>query len=234
MQGDFDTDKPLTEEELALARKGEALIKSVVTPVQAPQSLRESIERERGRASTAPALPFWRRRWVAVAAGAAVVLVGFAVALQSGGSSGSSEPTFAALDAVSTQNPAEAAPATLGGDPPVLAANVGYLQFPDWQKKFGWTAVGQREDEVDGRAVTTVFYRNEDGAQLGYSVVAGAPLEEQPAGQPIQHEGKTYHVTSEGSQQTIAWTQQGHTCVMVAPTTVKQSKLVELAASRNV
>ena len=233
MHDDFDIDKPLTDEEMALARRGEALIKSEVTPVRAPQSLREAIERERQQVQAPARQPFWRRRWVVVGAGAAVALIGVAVALQSDGGN-SAEPTLAAVDAVSTRSAAEAPPATLGGDPPVLAASVGDLQFPDWQKSFGWTAVGQRQDEVAGRAVTTVFYRNGDGAQLGYSVVAGAALDEQPAGQPIRHEGKTYHVADEGSQRIVTWTQQGHTCVMVAPASVKQSKLVELAASRNV
>jgi hypothetical protein len=232
MHDDFDPDKPLTEEELALARKGEALIKAEVAPVRAPQSLRESLERGRELAQAPAAQPFWRRRWVAVGSGAAIALVGVVVALQSDG--GSSEPTLAAIDAVSTSSATDAAPAILGGDPPVLAASVGQLQFPDWQKSFGLTAVGQRQDEVDGRAVTTVFYRDAAGAQLGYSVVAGEPLAEQPAGQPIQREGKTYHVADEGSQRIVTWTQQGHTCVMVAPASFTQSELVELAASRNV
>jgi hypothetical protein len=233
MPEDFETDKPLTDEEMALARKGEALIKAEVTPVRAPQSLRESIERERRRSAAPAPLPFWRRRrWIAAVAAAAAVLVGVVAVLQSGG--GGSEPTLAAVGAVSAASPAEAAPATLGGSPPVLAAAVGDLRFPDWRKSFGWTAVGQRRDEVDGRAVTTVFYRNKDSAQLGYSVVAGAPLEDQPAGRPIQRDGKTYHVATEGSRRIVTWTQQGHTCVIVAPASVEPSKLVELAASRNV
>jgi hypothetical protein len=42
-----DNDTPLTEEELALAREGEARISAAVADVHAPQSLREAIERDR-------------------------------------------------------------------------------------------------------------------------------------------------------------------------------------------
>ena len=45
-----EKDTPLTEEELALARKGEELIAAAVADVRAPQSLREAIERDRERA----------------------------------------------------------------------------------------------------------------------------------------------------------------------------------------
>lgn len=229
-----ETDKPLSDEEMALARRGEALIKAEAAKVQAPQSLREAIERERQRADRPTSPPLWRRlRWVSVGAAAAIVLIGVAVVLDSGGG-GNSEPTLASVDAVAKSSSTEAAPAVLGGDPPVLDASVGRLQFPDWRKSFGWTAVGQRADEVGGRAVTTVFYRNGEGAQLGYSVLAGAALAERPQGREVAHEGKTYHLAAAGSRRLITWTQQGHTCVIVAPASVKPSKLVELAASRNV
>jgi hypothetical protein len=46
-----ENDSPLTEEELALARKGEALIAAAMADVRAPQSLREAIERDRERAA---------------------------------------------------------------------------------------------------------------------------------------------------------------------------------------
>src|SRR6188472_597911 len=56
-----ENDIPLTDEELARAREGEALIAAAVSEVRAPQSLRESIERERERASSRARAPFWRR-----------------------------------------------------------------------------------------------------------------------------------------------------------------------------
>jgi hypothetical protein len=127
----------------------------------------------------------------------------------------------------------DAAPALEGGDPPTLAANVGALEFPDWRQSFGWRAVGRRDDELSGRAVTTVFYRNPDGARLGYSVVAGEPLEEQPIGRQVTRNGDSYTVAHDDDQTVVSWTQQGHSCLIVAPATVPDARLVDLAASRN-
>ena len=129
--------------------------------------------------------------------------------------------------------PTGPAPAPNGGDPPVLAARVGPIPFPDWQQKFGWKAVGAREDEVSGRTVKTVYYRNPDGARLGYSIVAGEPLLERPPGHEVTREGNTYHVANAGEHTIVTWTQQGHTCTFVASSTVPEANLVELAASRN-
>jgi hypothetical protein len=41
-------------------------------------------------------------------------------------------------------------------------------------------------------------------------------------------------VTSAGGRTIVTWNQQGHTCVIAAPATVPSSRLVDLAASRNV
>jgi hypothetical protein len=224
----------LSEEEMSLARKGEALIKAEVASVQAPQALRERIEAERERAARRAQAPFWRRhRFALGAVGAtAVALVAVVVALQSGGGSG--EPTYASVDATAALSPTDPAPAAIGGDPPVLDASVGAIEFPDWEDKFGLRAVGSREDEVSGRSVTTVVYRNEDGAELGYAIVDGEPLAGTPNGEKVMHEGKTYHVASDAGGTVVTWTQQGHTCVLFTDAGLAQAKLVELAASRNV
>ncbi|HEX2393012.1 MAG TPA: hypothetical protein VHI77_08840 [Solirubrobacterales bacterium] len=226
-------DIPLSEEEMALARKGEELIRAEMAQVQAPQSLREGIEAERSR-SRRPVRPsFWRRYRLAlvpVAAVAAVLVV--VVMSQSGGGAG--EPTYADVEAAAALSRSTPAPASIGGDPPVLEAAVGPIDFPDWRKKFGWRAVGSREDRISGRPVTTVFYRNQDGAELGYAIVHGDQLHAAPPGHAVRHEGNTYHVSSQGSNTVVRWNQQGHTCVMVASAKVPVAKLVELAASRNV
>ena len=51
------------------------------------------------------------------------------------------------------------------------------MRFPDYEEKFGWRAVGQRDDEIDGRDVTTVFYER-GGDRVSYSIVAGDALAE--------------------------------------------------------
>jgi hypothetical protein len=226
-------DEPLSDEELALAKKGEALISAAVAETQAPQSLRESIERERARSQAAARAPFWRRHLRILAAGAATsaALVGIIIGLQAG--SETAAPSLAAVQAAAGLGPSGSAPAKRGGEPPVLAARVAPISFPDWQKSFGWKAVGSREDEVSGRTVRTVYYRNPKGAQLGYAIVAGEPLPEHPPGRGVPREGHTYHVSHSGPHTFVTWTQQGHTCTFVASATVPDGRLVELAASRN-
>ena len=229
-----ENERPLTEEELELARNGEELIAAAVADVRAPQSLREAIERERERAAARARVPFWRRHrlGLAVAGVAAAALAAVAIALETG--SNEAEPSLTKVYAATQLAPTKAAPARLGGSPPVLDAKVGNLKFPDWQQKFGWKAVGRRDDSLSGRPVTTVFYRNPDGARLGYSVVSGDPLGGNPPGRQVTRKGNTYHVAREGEHTTVTWTQQGHTCAIVASSTVPQANLVDLAASRNV
>jgi hypothetical protein len=228
-----EDDTPLSDEELALAKKGEALIAAVVTDTQAPQSLREAIERDRARAASSPQVPFWRRhrRALAATATATAALAGIVVALQAG--SENTAPSLAAVEAATRLDATQPAPAPKGGDPPILAARVGAISFPDWRKSFGWRAVGSREDSLSGRTVKTVLYRNPDGARLGYSVVAGDSLREHPPGREVTHTGNTYHVARAGKRTVITWTQQGHTCMIVASSAVSEARLVDLAASRN-
>lgn len=230
---DNEDDTPLSDEELALAKKGEALIAAAVGDTQAPQSLREAIERDRERVRAAPKAPFWRRhlRALTATATAAVALVVVGVAIQSG--TDSTAPTLAEVQATARLEATRPAPAPKGGDPPVLAVRVGAISFPDWQKSFGWKAVGAREDSIGGRTVKTVFYRNPDGARLGYSVVAGEPLREHPPGREVIRTGHAYHVARSGEHTLVTWTQQGHTCTIVASSAVPEARLVDLAASRN-
>src|SRR5262245_60125497 len=93
-----EDDTPLTDEELALAKKGEAMISAAVADTHAPQSLREAIERDRERAQALPAASFWRRRWRMLAATAAAVaaLAAVVVAIQTG-TTETGEPSLAAV-----------------------------------------------------------------------------------------------------------------------------------------
>jgi hypothetical protein len=229
-----EDDRPITEEEQALAREGESLIAAAMADVRAPQSLREAIERERQRAASQSPPRFWRRyRWGLAAAGtAAAVLAVVAIALETGGSD--TEPSLNGVYAAAGLDPTEAAPRPLGGAPPVLAAQVGNLKFPDWRDSFGWKAVGRRVDEVSGRDITTVFYRNPEGIRLGYAVVAGPALGGDPPGREITRNGRTYDLARNGDRTIVTWTQQGHTCAIVAPSALPGGRLVDLAASRNV
>lgn len=228
-------DTPLTDEELVPARRGQALINAAVADTHAPQSLREALERDREHAAKKARVPLWSRhsRRLAAAAGATAALTAVAIALDSG-TERPGAPSQASVQAAARFNPTDPAPAAIGGTPPVVDAKVGAQDFPDWTKKFGWKATGQRRDELSGRTVTTVFYRNSKGARLGYAIVDGAPLGEPAPGRRLTRDGKAYNVARTDRQTTVTWIQGGHTCVIVSPSTVPESTLVDLAASRNV
>lgn len=226
-----ENDKPMNEEELELARRGEALVAAAVRDTRAPQSLREEIERTRARSSERA--PLWRRhlRGLVAAGGVAVVLAAVAIALQA--RSSLDDASYSSVETAARLTPAAPAPASLGGSPPVLDARVGALEFPDWEASFDWTAVGRRDEDVSGRSVTTVYYRNPEGVRLGYAVVAGEPLGGDPPGRRVVRDGNSYDVRDDGGRTVVTWTQQGHTCLIVASSKVPRSTLLALAASRN-
>jgi hypothetical protein len=233
----FDDDFPLTDEERALAERGAALLAAAMADPQAraPQSLRESLERARVPPPPATWLGFVRARVVA-AAGAAVaataaVLVLLVLTLGGGGDDGGpAAPTVAQVAAVSRLPATDPAPRPGGGIPPRLAAQVQGLPFPDWEQAFAWPATGQRRDSVGGRPVTTVFYRSPKGVTLGYAIVSGDALAGVPDGRDVVRGTATYRVARAAGRTTVTWIQQGHTCVIDAPSSVPDARLLELAS----
>lgn len=233
-----DENTPPTEEQRARAERGAALVAAAVGDPQAraPAALREAIERDRARAAATPArsgrFGVARGRLLAGAGALAAVLVALVIALGGLGEDGPGGPSVVQVAAVGRL------PATAPAPPAVprtarLAAAVEGLPFPDWQPRFAWTATGRRTDELAGRAVSTVFYRNAKGARLGYSIVAGDPVGGARAGRDVVRGGTRYRVARGGGRTTVSWTQEGHTCVIDAPSAVPAAKLVELAAWGN-
>jgi hypothetical protein len=229
-----ENDIQLSEEDLARAREGQALIAAAVSDVRAPQSLRESVERERERVATRARAPFWRQHRLGLALASAAAVAVAVVVIVTQGNESTGEPALAKVSGVARLDATAPAPRPVGGTPPELDARVGNLVFPDWQAKFGWKAVGRRDDTLSGRHVTTVLYRNDQGARMGYAVVSGDTLGAVPPGRRVTHMGKTYHVASVAGRTMVTWNQQGHTCVLLASPEVPRKRLVEIAASRNV
>jgi hypothetical protein len=42
--------------------------------------------------------------------------------------------------------------------------------------------------------------------------------------------GETYHVMNRGDRRIVVWNRDGHTCVMSAPMSVPETRLLDLAA----
>jgi anti-sigma factor RsiW len=199
-------------------RAGRDLAREAAASVEAPFELRRRVD------ALGVVAPRWpgrapRRllRWqplAALAGVAAAALIALVLA------TGTGAPTVTAvLDAAGGAPAAAISPA--GG--PLLPVEVEGVRFPDYAEKFGWRAVGQRTDEVDGRSVTTVTYARGD-ERVRYSIVAGDALE-QPDGADIEAEGTL--VRRIGDANAVTWERQGHTCVMEG--SVPVGTLAELA-----
>lgn len=206
-------DRPEVAHRLALIRAGRDRLREAAADMEAPFELRRRVDDLVERPAQA------RRRWrpLAVLAGVAAtaaVVVALVVA-------GAGPSVGDVLDAAG-QSPAAVVTPTGG---PLLSVHVDGTRFPNYEEKFGWRAVGQHEDEVDGRLVRTVDYRK-GGETVSYSIVAGKALEE-PDGQDLEAEGT--RLRRIGDANAVTWRRGGHTCVMHATRGVDLGTIRELA-----
>jgi anti-sigma factor RsiW len=192
--------RPELARRIALVRAGRDQLRAAAGSVEAPFELRRRIGTLGGPRSR------WRLRWrplVALAGVAAAAVVALVLATSGG------PPTAEGVLAVAGRAPAAAVSPSGGA---LLPVEVEGVHFPDYREKFGWRAVGKREDEVDGRQVTTVIYAR-DGARVSYSIVAGDQLAE-PDGRDIVVEGTRLRAIG---REAVTWRRLGHTCVMEGP-----------------
>jgi anti-sigma factor RsiW len=174
---------------------------------RAPGSLRAAVElarnpRDRHRARR----PAWASAVVAVGALAAA-----AVLVLAGGPT--SAPTVASAATLANRTPTMPA----GRDNSTTlawpyAAGAG-LPFPDWARKFGFTAVGWRRDRLDGHLATTVFYAR-SGSLIGYTIVSGRPLLIGARSRESAWDGTRLWSFGEQGRAVVTWLRDGHTCVL--------------------
>jgi anti-sigma factor RsiW len=197
---------------IALVRAGRDQLRAAAASVEAPFELRRRVDALGTR-------PIGRRRWRPLAALAGVGAAA-AIALVLATTGGA--PTVTAVLDAAGASPA-AAISSSGG--PLLPVAVEGVRFPNYQEKFGWRAVGRRDDEIDGRDVTTVFYER-DGERVSYSIVAGDALAE-PDGEDVEAEGTRLRRIGAGNA--VTWRRLGHTCVMDGSSAVSLAAVAELA-----
>ncbi len=196
-------------------------------------SLRQATERllaEHSRPGTARAGS--ARPSLALRAGAALALVGCAVAvlvvIALGSSGGSSASLQAQVETLALRSPTRAAPHENSRRRDQLVAAVEGLAFPYWGGRFGWRSSGSRSDRVAGRSVATVFYTDATAQRIGYAILAGASPS--VSGGSIVTLGRTpYRVLRRGSERTVVWTRDGHLCVL-AGRGVSSATLLALAS----
>jgi hypothetical protein len=212
-------------DERELAERGRALVAAAVAETSAPLALRERIERDRERAAPAGR----RRRWVGLAGSfAAVAAAAVAALVISVG--GTSTPGVLATVQLAGKGPALPAPRHDPANPALLQAKIEGLPFPDWNAKFQWRSAGARKDKIEGRDATTVYYVNPKGARVAYTILGGEAIAPPEDARTMRLRGKDFHVIDRGNQRIVVWDRAGHTCVMVAPASVPQERLLDLAA----
>ena len=198
---------------IALIRAGRDRVREAAADTEAPFELRRRIDGLAQRPRRAR-----RRRSFAVLAGAAATAAVLVVLVVAGGG-----PSVGDVLDAAGQSPAAVVTPTRG---PLLDVGVEGTRFPNYEEKFGWRAVRQHEDEVDGRLVRTVDYRK-GGETVSYSIVAGEALAE-PDGQDLDVEGT--RLRRIGDRVAVTWRRGGHTCVMKASSAVTLDDVAELAA----
>lgn len=109
----------------------------------------------------------------------------------------------------------------------LLRAELDGVAFPVLER-FGWAAVGRRDDVVHGRKATTVFYAR-GGARLGYTVLGGRALAPVPGARRTRVAGTRLRTIENDGRVAVAWVRLGHTCVMSAAD-VPPAELHRLAA----
>ena len=103
------------------------------------------------------------------------------------------------------------------------------MAFPYWEERFGWRSTGTRHDHVNGRAVTTVFYADRRGRQIGYAIVAGTPAPRQDQGALAWGNGTRFRVLQLHGATVVSWLRDGRLCV-VASRGVSGATLLALAS----
>ena len=174
----------------------------------APAGLRERLAADR---ASRPARTGWRTGY-AVALGTAVAAAAVTLGLTlPGGGPGS--PSVAQAASLAARGPAQAAPGPNPTDPGVkLNRDVQEIYFPNWSRTFGWSAVGQRTDNLGRRQAVTVYY-GRGQAQVAYTIVAAGALAE-PSGPAISLNGYRLHTWSSGGRTIVTWRRDDHTCVL--------------------
>jgi hypothetical protein len=105
------------------------------------------------------------------------------------------------------------------------------LTFPYWEDAFGWRATGIRRDRVNGRALTTVFYRSH-GRRIAYTIVSGASLAPGHGDvRAVTRHGVTLRAFVSDRRRVVTWLRRGQTCVL-SGVGVPAGVLLKLAAWR--
>jgi hypothetical protein len=190
--------------------------------VRAPQSLHESVH---GLLAEHAAVRTRRGGWPRalaslvstprLVAGGALAAAAIAVVLAFGlGGGGSSAPSLRQTAALTLGTPTSSAPHESTVNRATLTASVDGVSFPYWEDHLRWHSTGWRSDRIAGRSITTVFYVDPRGRQVGYAIVSGLPAPHQPAGATAWRANVPYRLLNVDGNSVVSWQRSGHLCVL--------------------
>jgi hypothetical protein len=219
-----DPNLPLDPADEQLAERGRALIAAAVAETRAPLALRERIEADRERAGSGPRRR--RLRGLLIPAGGLVAAVAVAVVIMVGGGGA---PSVVATASLAARGPVLPAPAENEANEALLESSIDGVPFPYWGP-LKWESVGARDDKIEGRDAKTVYYANPAGVQAAYTILGGDAIDPPSDATKRTDNGVELYVVENEGRRIVTWERDGHTCVLSAPVSVPEQKLLDLAA----
>ncbi len=175
---------------------------------RAPVGLRLRIQEQRVR----PARRFRVAGYGALAGAIAAAVLAVVLVLP-GGAPGS--PSVSEAAGLALRGPMAPAPPPDPVDPRGrLGDRLQEVYFPNWAATLGWRAVGKRQDRLNGRATTTVYYKRGEGL-VAYTIVA-SPALAPPSSSVTRFNGFELRDFSLAGRTIVTWQRAGHTCVLSA------------------
>lgn len=219
-----DPNLPLDPADEQLAERGRALIAAAVAETRAPLALRERIEADRERAGSGPRRR--RLRGLLIPAGGLVAAVAVAVVIMVGGDGA---PSVLATASLAARGPVLPAPAENEANDALLESSIDGVAFPYWGD-LKWESVGARDDKIEGRDAKTVYYANPKGVRAAYTILGGDAVDRPSGASKRTDNGVELYVVEDNGRRIVTWERDGHTCVLSAPVSVPEKKLLDLAA----
>jgi hypothetical protein len=189
-----------------------------------PAALRQRLDAQAARA----AAPRRSRARVALAGAVATVAAATVAALSLIDLGGA--PTVAAAARPAALAATAPAPPQDARRPTLLRASFAGVDYPDWNRDFGWRTTGQRRDTIDGRPTRTVFYQHTHH-RIGYTVVDGEALKPPSGAQRFVVNGLEMLAYKDGRRDVVTFERNGRTCVL-AGVVHRRSTLIKLASWR--
>jgi hypothetical protein len=163
-----------------------------------------------GRGTVARRISLRPAHALTLAGALAVVVLALGLVLPRGTPNAPSLSQAAALASRGSDAPA---PPPDPNDPSIeLGRRIGKIYFPNWSTRFGWRAVGERVDHLDGRLTVTVYYAWH-GRRIAYTIV-DAPALAQPRAPARRLEGTELRTLTINGRLVVTWRRAGHTCVL--------------------